>query len=411
MKKKKSIIVWCIIGVLAIGCAAYFLFGQQSTTTLEVETTTVARGDVSEIVTATGTIEPIIQVEVGTQVSGIIDHIYVDYNSEVSKGQLIAELDRTTLEAEVASSTATLNSSRVEYEYQQKNYNRQKELYEKKIISDTDFETATYNYEKAKAAYEKSQSDMVRATTNLGYARIYSPIDGVVISRAVDQGQTVASSFSTPTLFTIANDLTQMQVVADVDEADIGNVANNQRVTFTVDAYPNDIFEGEVTQVRLEATETSNVVTYEVIINAPNQELKLKPGLTANVTIYTKEERDVLYLPLKSLRFVPEPPKGEKKAPQNHPDSEATPVANNTPQPADATHRTVWIKNATGLEPRTIETGMDNGVYIAVHEGLVEGEKVATGYKQNTSATQAAETESEESSPFMPQRPGGNKKK
>ena len=409
MKKKKSIIVWSIIGLSAIGLTAYFLLGRQSNTNLEIETTTVLRGDVSEIVTATGTVEPIKQVEVGTQVSGIIDHIYVDYNSEVSKGQLIAELDRTTLEAEVASSTATLNSARVEYEYQQKNYNRQKELYEKKIISDTDFETATYNYEKAKAAYEKSQSDMVRATTDLGYASIYSPIDGVVISRDVDEGQTVASSYSTPTLFTIANDLTQMQVVADVDEADIGNVAVNQRVTFTVDAYPNDIFEGEVTQVRLEATETSNVITYEVIINAPNQELKLKPGLTANVTIYTNEERDVLYLPLKSLRFVPEPPKGEKKAPEGLP---ATAAMTEQPEiPTDATHRIVWVKTAAGLEPRTIEVGIENGVSIAIHSGLTEGEQVAVGYQQNTAAIQPNESESQEESPFMPQRPGGNKKK
>ena len=310
MKKKKSIIVWAVIIIAVIVCLAFIIFSRDKGEQLTVETTTVSRGDIANIVTATGTVEPITQVEVGTQVSGIISHIYVDYNSEVTNGQLIAELDRTTLEAELASSTATMNSARVEYEYQEKNFARQEELYKKKVISETDFETATYNYEKAKAEYEKSRSDLVRASTNLGYSRIYSPIDGVVISRAVDEGQTVAASFSTPTLFTIANDLTQMQVVADVDEADIGNVAEGQRVTFTVDAYPNDIFEGVVTQVRLEATETSNVITYETIINAPNADLKLKPGLTANVTIYTQEERNTLYLPLKCMRFMPEPPQG-----------------------------------------------------------------------------------------------------
>lgn len=407
MKKRKSIIVWTVIAVVVITCAAFFVLTRDKSKPLTVDTTTVCRGDVANIVTATGTVEPITQVEVGTQVSGIISHIYVDYNSEVTAGQLIAELDRTTLEAELASSTATMNSARVEYEYQEKNYARQKELHEKKVISDTDFETATYNYERAKAEYEKSRFDLVRASTNLGYARIYSPIDGVVISRAVDEGQTVAASFSTPTLFTIANDLTQMQVVADVDEADIGNVTEGQRVTFTVDAYPNDIFEGTVTQVRLEATETSNVITYETIINAPNANLKLKPGLTANVTIYTQEERDILYLPLKSLRFVPEPPKGASIAPeQAHENIEPAMLPDNKHR------RTVWVMKDDGaLEPRTVEIGMDNGVNIVIRSGLTEGEKVATGYTQAGTTTNATVSDDEGASPFMPGHPGGNKKK
>ncbi len=407
MKKRKSIIVWTVIAVVIIACAALIIFTRDKSKPLTVDTTTVCRGDVANIVTATGTVEPITQVEVGTQVSGIISHIYVDYNSEVTTGQLIAELDRTTLEAELASSTATMNSARVEYEYQEKNYARQKELHEKKVISDTDFETATYNYERAKAEYEKSRFDLVRASTNLGYARIYSPIDGVVISRAVDEGQTVAASFSTPTLFTIANDLTQMQVVADVDEADIGSVAEGQRVTFTVDAYPNDIFEGTVTQVRLEATETSNVITYETIINAPNADLKLKPGLTANVTIYTQEERDILYLPLKSLRFVPEPPKGASIAPEQAPENIESSML-----PDNEHRRTVWVMKDNGaLEPRTVEIGMDNGVNIVIRNGLAEGEKVATGYTQASTTTNAAIPDDEGASPFMPGHPGGNKKK
>lgn len=407
MKKRKSIIVWTVIAVVIIACAALIIFTRDKSKPLTVDTTTVCRGDVANIVTATGTVEPITQVEVGTQVSGIISHIYVDYNSEVTTGQLIAELDRTTLEAELASSTATMNSARVEYEYQEKNYARQKELHEKKVISDTDFETATYNYERAKAEYEKSRFDLVRASTNLGYARIYSPIDGVVISRAVDEGQTVAASFSTPTLFTIANDLTQMQVVADVDEADIGSVAEGQRVTFTVDAYPNDIFEGTVTQVRLEATETSNVITYETIINAPNADLKLKPGLTANVTIYTQEERDILYLPLKSLRFVPEPPKGASIAPEQAPENIESSML-----PDNEHRRTVWVMKDNGaLEPRTVEIGMDNGVNIVIRNGLAEGEKVATGYTQASTTTNAAIPDDEGASPFMPGPPGGNKKK
>ena len=298
-----------------------------------------------------------------------------------------------------------MNSARVEYEYQEKNFARQEELYKKKVISETDFETATYNYEKAKAEYEKSRSDLVRASTNLGYSRIYSPIDGVVISRAVDEGQTVAASFSTPTLFTIANDLTQMQVVADVDEADIGNVAEGQRVTFTVDAYPNDIFEGVVTQVRLEATETSNVITYETIINAPNADLKLKPGLTANVTIYTQEERNTLYLPLKCMRFMPEPPQGAHGLVDMAPEAPA-----DTVRSGNENIRMVWVMKEDGsLEPRNIETGMDNGVNIVIKSGLTEGEKVATGYIQSTATSSV--TPSNDENPFMPGPPGGNKKK
>lgn len=362
-----------------------------------ITTVPVLRGDVSESVTATGTIEAIIQVEVGTQVSGIIDHIYVDFNSEVKKGQLIAELDRTLLEAELASSTANMEAAKVEYEYQEKNYNRQKLLYEKQVISDVDFETATYEYLRAKSSYEKSRADMVRSTTNLGYARIYSPIDGVVISRAVDEGQTVASSFSTPTLFTIANDLRKMQVVADVDEADIGQVETGQRVTFTVDAYPNDLFDGTVTQVRLEPTTTSNVVTYEVIINAPNPDLKLKPGLTANVTIFTREERNVLNIPLKALRFTPAPPSG--KAPQKKP------LPTDIPAEKPESGKTVWVMTDGKPEPRTITTGMDNGVNIVVLSGLNEGENVATDRKATAAAAELPAGNKEES-PFMPKPPG-----
>ena len=235
----------------------------------------VSKGDISNSVTATGTIEPVTEVEVGTQVSGIIDKIYVDYNSVVTKGQLIAEMDRATLQSELASQQATYDGAKAEYEYQKKNYERSKGLHEKSLISDTDFEQALYNYQKAKSSYDSSKASLAKAERNLAYATITSPIDGVVISRDVEAGQTVASGFETPTLFTIAADLTQMQVVADVDEADIGGVVEGQRASFTVDAYPNDVFEGVVTQIRLgDASSTSStsttttVVTYEVVISA-----------------------------------------------------------------------------------------------------------------------------------------------
>ena len=305
MKTLKKIgIAIVVIAVLAV--AAFLILRKSEKPQMKYKTAEIHWGSIVNTVTATGTIEPIVQVEVGTQVSGIINHIYVDYNSVVKKGEVIAELDKTTLEADLASSSATLQSNKTEYEYQEKNFLRIKGLHEKKMVSDTDYETAEYQYNKAKSSYEKSQSDITKARQNLEYATIYSPIDGVVIDRAVEEGQTVAASFNTPTLFTIANDLRQMRVIADVDEADIGGVVEGQQATFTVDAFPEDVFKGSVTQVRLQPTTESNVVTYEVVVDAPNPDLKLKPGLTANLTIYTMQKDSVLLVPLKALRFQPE---------------------------------------------------------------------------------------------------------
>ena len=300
MKTKKIILIAVAVVVVA-GAGMWFFAGSPAKHKVTYATATVSKGDISNSVTATGTIEPVTEVEVGTQVSGIIDKIYVDYNSEVTKGQLIAEMDRVTLQSELASQRATYDGAKAEYEYQKKNYERNKGLHEKSLISDTDFEQVLYNYQKAKSSYDSSKASLAKAERNLSYATITSPIDGVVISRDVEAGQTVASGFETPTLFTIAADLTQMQVVADVDEADIGGIIEGQRASFTVDAYPNDVFEGTVTQIRLgdasstsSTNSTSTVVTYEVVISAPNPDLKLKPRLTANVTIYILDKKNVL---------------------------------------------------------------------------------------------------------------------
>ena len=256
--------------------------------------------------TATGTIEPVTSVDVGTQVSGIISKIYVDYNSIVKKGQVIAELDKTNLISELKSAQANLASAKNDLEYQKANYLRYKNLYEKGLISANDYEVARLSYTKAEETLKTNQENVNKAQTNLGYAIITSPIDGIVLGKDVEEGQTVASSYSTPTLFTIAQDLTDMRVIADIDEADIGGGKEGQNVTFTVDAFPNDIFYGQVTQVRQEATEESNVVTYEVVISAPNKDLKLKPGLTANVTINTLERTGVVSVKTKALRFTPQ---------------------------------------------------------------------------------------------------------
>ena len=266
MKTKKIILIAVAVVVVA-GAGIWFFAGSPAKHKVTYATANVSKGDISNSVTATGTIEPVTEVEVGTQVSGIIYKIYVDYNSVVTKGQLIAEMDRATLQSELASQQATYDGAKAEYEYQKKNYERSKGLHEKSLISDTDFEQALYNYQKAKSSYDSSKASLAKAERNLAYATITSPIDGVVISRDVEAGQTVASGFETPTLFTIAADLTQMQVVADVDEADIGGVIEGQRASFTVDAYPNDVFEGVVTQIRLgDASSTSSTSTTTTVV-------------------------------------------------------------------------------------------------------------------------------------------------
>ena len=405
MNKKKLIIG--IVGVLVVAGGIWFFTGKTSKGGIRLETAKVGRSSISNTVTATGTVEPVTEVEVGTQVSGIIDKIYVDYNSEVAKGQLIAEMDRITLQSELASQQATYDGAKAEYEYQKKNYERSKGLHEKSLISDTDFEQALYNYQKAKSSYDSSKASLAKAERNLSYATITSPIDGVVISRDVEAGQTVASGFETPTLFTIAADLTQMQVVADVDEADIGGVVEGQRASFTVDAYPNDVFEGVVTQIRLgDASSTSStsttttVVTYEVVISAPNPDLKLKPRLTANVTIYILDKKDVLSVPNKALRFTPEKPL----------------IGNNDIiKDCEGEHK-LWTREGTTFTAHPVEVGISNGISTEIISGISEGTKVVTeatigAMPGENVAAEGNQESGGERSPFMPGPPGSKKKK
>ncbi|MDR2809689.1 MAG: efflux RND transporter periplasmic adaptor subunit [Tannerellaceae bacterium] len=394
MKTKKKIMISLLIVAGAIVGLALFTGKSSGAGTYQLAMAKAERNAINNSVTATGTVEPVVKVEVGTQVSGIIDKIYVDFNSVVTKGQLIAEMDKVNLQAELISKEADLASSKTEFEYQEKNYARSKMLHEKQLISDTDFETATYNYERAKSSYDRNLSDMTKVRRNLQYAIITSPIDGVVINRAVEEGQTVAAGFSTPTLFTIANDLTQMRVIADVDEADIGQVEEGQNVKFAVDAYPNDVFEGKVTQVRLEAVVTSNVVTYEVVISAYNPDLKLKPGLTANVTIYTLERPDVLTIPGKALRFVPD---------ENILETMQLSVAKEEQTTAPG-KKIVWQKVGGTLQPKVITTGVSSLNVTEVIDGLSDGEEIVLELVSTASATSAAPGNS-----FMmgPRPPGG----
>ena len=377
--KKRNILIGACVLVAAAGLWIALRPSEKSGITLETAPT--ERITIRNSVTATGTVEPVTEVEVGTQVSGIIDKLYADYNDVVKAGQLIAEMDKVTLQAELESSQAELASCKTEYEYQLKTYARTKTLHEKELVSDAEYDQAYYLYEKARNAYEQAKADIVKVRRNLGYATITS----------------VAAGFESPTLFTIAADLTQMQVVADVDEADIGQVADGQRVQFTVDAYPDDMFEGTVEQVRLEATTESSVVTYEVVITAYNPDLKLKPGLTANVTIFTLEKDDALAVPTKALRFVP--------------DAELLGELGLTvEQPAEQTvagRREIWVKEGQTLSARFVVTGAASGDRTEIVEGLSDGDVVAVGL----TAASAAPAAAVERSPFMPSGPGGNKKK
>lgn len=306
MKKLRISKIWiAVVVIVIVAVAAWAMSGGKKEEDINFKEEKVALKTLQNSVTATGTIEAVTSVTVGTQVSGIVNKLYVDYNSQVKKGQVIAELDKTNLLSELNTAKANLASAQSSLNYQAANMERYKTLYKKGLVSADEYENALLTYRQAKEQVASSRENVQRAQTNLGYATITSPIDGTVISKSVEEGQTVAASFNTPELFTIAKDLTNMQVVADVDEADIGDVAVGNRVAFTVDAYPDDTFEGVVKQVRLEATTTNNVVTYEVVISAPNADLKLKPGLTANVTIFTKEQPNVLSVPNKALRFTP----------------------------------------------------------------------------------------------------------
>ena len=404
MKNKKTLIIIAVIVVLIIaGC--WIFGGAKAKSKVDFATEKAQIGSVSNSITATGTIEPVTEVEVGTQVSGIIDKIYVDYNSIVKQGEVIAEMDRVTLLSDLQSAQATYNGAKAEYEYQKKLYERNRKLHEKQLISDTDYEQSTYDYQRAQSTYEQAQAELSKAERNLSYATITSPIDGIVTSKDVEEGQTVASGFETPTLFTIAADLTQMQVVADVDEADIAGVVDGAKVTFTVDAYPDDTFEGEVKQVRLGSVNSSSsssasssestVVTYEVVISANNPDLKLKPRLTANVTIYTQIRDNVLTVPAKALRFTPNK---EIAGGREIKDCAGTPK--------------VWTLENNVFTAHPVKTGLSDGAKTEIIEGLSEGTAVVTEAVVASPFPEMSEAGPEgERSPFMPGPPGRDKNK
>lgn len=393
MNKKKALVIAAVAAIAAL--AVWLLSGGKKEEKITFDTAAVAPANIMNSITATGTIEPVTSVTVGTQVSGIVSKLFVDYNSVVKKGQVIAELDKTNLMSQLNTAKTQLATAQSQLNYQTANYKRYKTLFEKGLVAADDFDNAKLSYTQAKEQVVSAKEEVQRAQTNLGYATITSPIDGVVLSKSVEEGQTVAASFSTPELFTIAQDLTNMQVVADVDEADIGDVKEGERVTFTVDAYPDDTFEGEVKQVRQEATTTNNVVTYEVVISAPNADLKLKPGLTANVTIYTAERKGVLSVPSKALRFTPQKETVGKM--------KIVDVAN--------AKNKVWTIEGNSIVAHKVNIGMTDGTNTQIVGGIAEGTKVVTGLNVMGGEEEKPMEAQGESSPFAPGPPGKNKKK
>jgi len=363
MKKLRISKIWiAVVVIVIVAVAAWAMSGGKKEEDINFKEEKVALKTLQNSVTATGTIEAVTSVTVGTQVSGIVNKLYVDYNSQVKKGQVIAELDKTNLLSELNTAKANLASAQSSLNYQAANMERYKTLYKKGLVSADEYENALLTYRQAKEQVASSRENVQRAQTNLGYATITSPIDGTVISKGVEEGQTVAASFNTPELFTIAKDLTNMQVVANVDEADIGNVKEGDRVTFTVDAYPDDTFEGTVKQVRLEATTTNNVVTYEVVISAPNADLKLKPGLTANVTIYTQERSGVLAVANKALRFTP-----------------TKETVGKDMKIVDCKGKNkVWTLNGNTLTAHPVTIGQSDGINTEITKGLKQGDKIVT---------------------------------
>lgn len=422
MKKKYYWYIGIAVVVIVAGFYAFRSF-RSTEESISIETAKAEKGSISNTVTATGTLEAVKTVEVGTQVSGVIEKLFVDYNSVVKKGQLLAQLDETPLIAQLEQTKASVDQAEAQVKYQKATYERYKALLAKKLIAQADFDQAEYNYQNALGALSNAKSQYDKNKINLSYARIYSPIDGVVLDRAVEVGQTVAASFNTPTLFTIANDLTQMKVEANVDEADIGQLKNGQRVEFTVDAFPTKKFSGSVIEIRLQPVTTNNVVTYTVVVGAPNPENILKPGMTANATFFVTERKNIVLVPAKAVRFTPDAEVlakvmskegGSEGSQQRHSMNEGgMPEGGNMQMEKENVEndsiKTVWIKGPDGIHPHRITVGVTDEINFEVVNGLSAGEDVVTGITV-TGGTSASATTKTARSPFMPQRPGATKR-
>ncbi|ALL05403.1 secretion protein HylD [Pedobacter sp. PACM 27299] len=411
MKPKKIFLILAAVIVL-FGIWYFFLRTKEQVINLTTEKPVI--GPISTSVTATGTVQPVDTVTVGTQVSGTISALYADFNSTVKKGELLAELDKVLIQSTVDQAKANLIQAQSNQTYQEANFNRQQQLFQTGSISKADYDLALNTLQVAKANVNNVKAQLRAAERNLSFTQIYSPIDGVVLSRSVSIGQTVAASFSTPTLFTIAKDITKMQVQAKVDEADIGNVRTGQRSTFTVDAFIDDTFNGTVKEIRLQPSISANVVTYATLIDAPNDDKKLKPGMTANIIIYTKEVNNALLVSAQALKFHPDsslskkyeivPAPGHKKGNGNEGKGNQK---NQAKKPIDGDvvanpTAYVWVLAGNKLLQKKIKTGLNDNTHVQVLSGLSENEVVVTSASGPSAGTPTAAA----SSPFMPKRGG-----
>lgn len=397
--KRKNIIILLVIIVALVAVWFFFFRTKEKVTVYTVQKPEI--GHIAEMVTATGTVQPVDTVAVGTQVSGTVKNIYVDYNSIVKKGELLAALDKTLFEASVNQAKGILAEDQSQLVYQDGNLDRQTQLYKIGAISKADYDNAVFTYNSAKASVSAQEANLASAEKNLSLSSIYSPINGTILSRNVSEGQTVAASFSTPTLFVIAKDLTKMQVMASVDEADVGNIKTGERATFTVDAYLNDSFKGTIQEIRLNPVTTANVVTYTTIINAPNADLKLKPGMTANIMIYTREADSALLVPAKALKYNPD----EAAVPKKDSLVYAPQAQSSGQMPFDEGY--VWVKEGNKLVQRKVKTGLDDNTHVQILDGLSPNDEVITGESTGMAAAQGDQS----ASPFMPHRPSRGKRK
>ncbi len=421
-KTKKRIIIG--VAVAAVALIAYLIF-RPSDKEVTFKTQVIKRDTIETTVTATGSVEPVDEVTVGTQVSGIVQKIYVDYNSHVKKGQLLAELDQSTLQERLNQANATLQSALSALTLAKQTYTRTKGLYAQKAATKADMESAENSLTQSQSNVKTAQTNVNEAKVNLSYTKIYSPIDGVVLGKEIEEGQTVAASFSTPTLFTIARNMKEMQVEADIDEADIGSVKMGQKVTFTVDSYTDRTFSGTVKQIRMNPTTTNNVVTYTVIVSAPNPDEKLFPGMTADITIITAAKEDVV-VPVSATNFTPTsdlfkalgrptgkpngqpgqaPAAGGNDNADSNSSSSSDADASTSTAKSNSKNKTVWVKNGNNIQPRNVTVGLGDGINYTVKSGLAIGDTVilsaTVGKKEKTTSG---------SNPFMPTPPGKNNK-
>lgn len=451
--KSSGWIKWIFVLLLlaGIGYGVFFLVSRKGEKETEYKSVTVGKGDLTQVVTATGTLNPLLNVQVGSQISGTIQKIMVDFNSPVKEGDLIAQIDAATYQASVHQAEGDLANAKAGFQLAQLNATRAEELLKSKLISQADADKAKADRDQSAAQVKLKEASLERAKVDLARCNIYAPVSGIVISRSVDVGQTVAASLNTPTLFVIANDLAKMQIDANVSEADIGGVEAGQDVNFTVDAFPTRTFRGKVTQVRNAATTVQNVVTYDAVIGVSNSDLKLKPGMTANVSIVVAHRENVITVPNAALRFrPPETTASKKPGPGGNSISNAPggaiqsspPVAqgqgqSGSPEGAPAegggrrrrqgggsggtggegswsgrraaargeqsSNRTVYlaVPSVPGQpqpepKPVQIKIGISDGISTEVVEGLKEGDNVVTGVSSPSSAAPTGPS----SSPF-----------